>query len=119
MHAPIDDQIATFDVITDSGAHRAIKVPCDKFANTVKVEEALTAAHPDLLDLQAFANSAVLRTRNVTVDEFNTVARKRKQQQEKDRGLEEHPIQVLQSHTKVKPSTTQTRLMTRCSQTSS
>ena len=83
-------------------SHQAVKVPCDMFVHTVKVEEALTAAHPDLLDLQACANSAVLCTRNVTVDEFNTVALRSKQQQDKDRDLEEHPIQVMESHTKVK-----------------
>ena len=104
VHAPTDDQLATFDVVTYSlgRSHRAVKVQCDKFAHTVKVEEALTAAHPDLLDLQACANSAVLCARNVTVHEFSAVALRRKQQQEKDRDLEEHAIQVLESHTKVK-----------------
>lgn len=73
MHAAADHQLATFDVATDSlgHSHRAIKVPCDNFGPTVKVEEALAAAHSYFLDLQVCVNSAVLCTRNVMVDEFS------------------------------------------------
>ena len=96
VHAPTDDQLATFDVVTYSlgRSHRAVKVQCDKFAHTVKVEEGLTAAHPDLLDLQACASSAVLCTCNIALDDFSTW-RSIGNSSKRSTG------QVLESHTKV------------------
>jgi hypothetical protein len=104
VHRPTDATLATFDVVTDTlgRSHRAVKLPCDKFRHTVHVPEALAAAHPDILDLQTCVQSGVLCTRNCTVDQFNDLALKAKEEAERQRGTQLHPIQVLRGDTKVK-----------------
>jgi hypothetical protein len=59
------------------------------------VPEALAATHPDILDPQTCVQSGVLCTRSCTVDQFNDLALKAKEEEARQRDTQGHPVQVL------------------------
>lgn len=96
---PADQRLNAGDSILRQGfgrACRAIALPQDLFQHTTDLAQALSHAHPDLLDSKACSQSAVLCPRNATVDQINALALHLKSQQD---GL---PVTCLRGKTSVK-----------------